>query len=244
MSAFFNTFFYEPILNGLVYILNYVPFHDIGLAVVILTIVVRIIIFPLNHQATITQKKIKDLEPELKEVKEKYKDSKEQSQKIMDLYKQHGINPLSLFSILALFLQIPIFFAMYKAFAGGVNFDSSLMYSFVNIPEVIGKSFLGLVDVTQKNYVFAALAGISQFIQIRLALPPIKETDGKKGGFKEELAKSMNIQMRYFMPVLIFFVATRLPAAMSLYWLTMNLFSIAHEYWVRRKAQKMVKVNI
>lgn len=242
MSAFFNTYFYEPILNGLVYILNYVPFHDVGLAVIVLTIIVRIVIFPLNHHATVTQKKIKDLEPELKEVKEKYKDSKDQSQKIMDLYKQHGINPLSLFSIFALFLQIPIFFAMYKAFAGGINFDQSLMYSFVHIPEIISKNFLGFIDVTQKgNYILAALAGVSQFIQINLAMPPVKDTGPKKGGFKEELARSMGIQMRYFMPVLIFFIATRLPAAMSLYWLTMNVFSIAHEYYVRRKAQKMVK---
>lgn len=240
MSAFFNTFFYEPILNGLIATLGFLPIHDIGLAVIILTVIVRFIIFPLSHKATVTQKKIKDLEPELKDLKEKYKDKKDQAEKIMELYKKHGINPFSLVSILALLLQIPIFFAMYKVFIGGMDFDHALLYSFVSVPAEISKNFLGFIDVTQKNFILAALAGISQFIQIKLAIPPIKAEDVKRGDFKSELGRSMNLQMRYFMPAIIFFVATRLPAALSLYWLTMNVFSIVHEYAVRRKAKKML----
>lgn len=244
MSAFFNTFFYEPILNGLVYLIDIVPFHDMGLVIVILTVIVRLIIFPIQHRATIMQKKMKELEPQIKDIKEKNKDAKEQTQKIMELYKEHNINPFSFFSLLAIFLQIPIFFAMYKVFVGGVNFDHSLLYSFVSGDAVFNTNFLGLFDVAQKSVYFAALAGISQFIQIRLAIPPIAPLEGnKKGDFKHELAKSMNIQMRYVMPIIIFFVATKLPAALSLYWLTMNVFSIVHEYYVRQKAKNMLKTN-
>lgn len=242
MSAFFNTFFYKPLLNGLVFVLDVLPVHDIGLAIILLTIAVRVIIFPLSHKATVTQKKIKDLEPRLKEIKDKNKDSKEQAQKIMELYKEHGISPFSLFSFFALFLQIPIFFAMYKVFAGGLTFDHNLLYPAVSLPEEISKNFLGIIDITSKSLILAALAGISQFIQIRLAIPPYKKENGQKSDFKSELAKSMNIQMRYFMPIVIFFVATRLPAAMSLFWLTMNVFSIVHEYAVRKKAKSMVRI--
>ncbi len=243
MSAIFNTIFYKPLLNGLIYVIGVLPMHDIGLAIILLTIAVRIIIFPLSHKATVTQKKIKELEPKLKEIKNQYKDSKEQAQKTMDLYKEHGVSPFSLFSFFALFLQLPIFFAMYKVFAGGMNFNHGLLYPGISIPVSISKNFLGAIDITSKSFVMAVLAGISQFIQIRLAVPPIKKTEGEKSDFKQELAKSMNLQMRYFMPIFIFFIATRLPAAMALYWLTMNVFSIVHESVVRKKAKSMLSIN-
>ncbi|RJQ32826.1 membrane protein insertase YidC [Candidatus Parcubacteria bacterium] len=237
MSYLYNLIFFEPLLNGLVLLVNYLPFHDLGFATILLTIIVRLIIFPFTHKATVTQVRMKKLEPELKEIKEKHKgDQQAQAKKTMELYKQHGINPLS--GILTLFIQIPVIFALYKVFLGGVNFDPNHLYSFVSIPEAVNVKFLGLIDMTQKGYVLPFLAAVTQFFQMKLAIPPIKKE--KLGdSFKDNLARSMNLQMRYVMPIFIFFIGLRFFSGIALYWTTMNVFAIVHEATVRRKAEKL-----
>lgn len=241
ISFVFNKIFYEPLLNGLVGLIGVLPFHDVGIAVVVLTIIVRFIIFPFTHSATVTQIKIKKLEPELKEIKDKFKkDNQEQARKIMELYKKHGINPV--IGLLALFIQIPILFALYKVFlSGGGGFDVNHLYSFISLPEVINTKFLGLIEMTKKSYFLAGLASISQFFQMRLALPPIKKPFAPSTSFKENLAKSMSIQGRYIMPIIIFYIALKFSSALALYWTTMNIFAIVHEVIVGKKAEKMFK---
>lgn len=243
ISSAFNTAFFEPLLNGLVFLINILPFHDVGLAIIILTIIVRLIIFPLNHRAIITQQKIKQLEPALKDIKEKHKkDNQEQAKKTMELYRQHGVNPFSGF--VTLLIQIPIIFALYKVFIAGVQFDPAHIYSFVQIPQFFNLNFLGLFDLTEKSYVLGFVTAATQFIQMRLAIPPIKKLDaGAKGSFKDDLARNMNIQMRYVMPVLIFFIVSRLSSGIAVYWTTMNAFAIIHEFIVRKKAGKIMEKN-
>lgn len=236
MSYLYNLIFFEPLLNGLVLLVNYLPHHDIGLAIIVLTLAVRFIILPFTHKSTVTQIKIKKLEPELKEIKENHKkDPQAQAKKTMELYRKHGINPLS--GILTLIIQIPIIFALYKVFLSGVNFDASHLYSFTSVPEKVNTIFLRLFDLAKPSYVLAIFAAFSQYYQMKLAVPPIKK--GSLGdSFKDNLAKSMNLQMRYVMPIFIFFIAWRLSAAISLYWTTMNVFAIVHESLVRKEAEK------
>lgn len=237
MLNIYNAVFFDPLLNGLVLLVNNIPYHDMGFAIIILTIVVRFIILPFTHKATVTQVKMKKLEPALKEIKEKNKNnSQEQAKKTMELYKQHGINPIA--GVLTLFIQIPIIFALYKVFLGGVNFNIEHLYSFVVIPDFVNINFLGIFDISQKGYIFPFLAALTQFFQMKLAIPPIKK--GEMGNsFKDNLAKSMNVQMRYVMPVFIFFIGLKLSSAIALYWTTMNVFAIVHETIVRRKAGKL-----
>ncbi|MBU3925576.1 YidC/Oxa1 family membrane protein insertase [Patescibacteria group bacterium] len=238
----YNTIFFEPLLNALVFLINAIPFHDVGLAVILLTLIVRFITFPLNHRAIVTQVKIKELEPELKNIKDKFKkDSQEQARRTMDLYKAHGINPLSGF--LTLIIQIPIIIALYGVFRAGANFDLSHLYSFISVPGSLNTIFLGIFDVSEKSYILAFLTGASQFIQMRLALPPIKKSVSDKPSFKEDFARNMNIQMRYIMPIFIIFIASRFAAAIALYWTTMNIFAIIHETIVRKKAKKIITEN-
>lgn len=229
--------FFEPLLNGLVLLVKNLPYHDMGLGIIILTIAVRFIILPFTHKATVTQVKMKKLEPALKEIKEKNKNnSQEQAKKTMELYKQHGINPIS--GVLTLFIQIPIIFALYKVFLGGVNFNADHIYSFVIIPDFVNINFLGIFDLSQKGYIFPFLASLTQFFQMKLAIPPIKKEE-TGNSFKDNLAKSMNVQMRYVMPVFVFFIGLKLSSAIALYWTTMNVFAIVHETIVRRKAGKL-----
>ncbi|MBI4691928.1 MAG: membrane protein insertase YidC [Candidatus Terrybacteria bacterium] len=238
ISLIFNNVFYEPFLNGLIWLIDVLPFHDVGLSVIILTLAIRFLIFPLTHRATVTQIKIKQLEPDLKNIKEKFKsNSQEQAKKTMELYRRHGINPFSGF--LTLLIQIPVFFALYKIFTAGFNFDFSHLYSFISMPENINLKFLGLFDMTKNSYVLAFLTGLTQFIQMRLALPPVKKEPIAKASFKNDFARSLNLQMRYIMPVFIFFIVSRLSSAIGLYWTTMNIFAIVHETIVRKKAGKI-----
>lgn len=235
ISSVFNTVFYKPLLNGLIFLIGILPFHDVGIAVIILTLFVRFLIFPLTHRAIVTQIKVRELEPEIKQIKEKFKkDMQEQSKRTMELYRKHGINPFSGF--INLMIQIPIIFALYKVFVTGINFDYSLIYSFITIPENINIIFLGLFDMTQKNYILAFITGASQFIQMRLAIPPVKVQ-------REDFASRLNTQMRYTMPIIVFFVVSRFSSAIAIYWTTMNIFAIIHELIVRKKAKKITNKN-
>lgn len=246
ISDLFFTILYQPIYNSLVFLVAFMPFHDIGLAVVIVTLFVKFVLFPLTHKTTKTQASIKIIEPEINKIKEEYKDDKqEQSKKVMELYKQHGINP---FSGCVLFLiQFPIIIALYwvfwKGLEGGINPEQ--LYGFVSIPQNISTSFLGIIDISDKSIFLAALAGISQYFQMKLSLPPTpKKEVGEKPSFKDDFKKSFNLQMRYGLPVLVFFIAYTISAVIALYWLTANLFSISHELLVKRKAQKQANKSI
>ncbi|HEY4510739.1 MAG TPA: YidC/Oxa1 family membrane protein insertase [Candidatus Paceibacterota bacterium] len=238
-SFLYNNIIYKPLLNGLIFLINTLPLHDIGIAIIILTIAVRIIIFPLNHRAIITQMKMKKIEPELRKIKEDHKDKEEQARKTMALYRAHGVNPFSTF--LVMIIQIPIIFALYKVFLLGGKFDSSHLYSFITTPSAINPYFLGLIDLSKTSYILAALAALSQFIQIKLATPPSPPKSGgsSKSDFKDDLTRSMAFQMKYIMPIFVFIIALKLTSAISLYWTTMNIFAIVHEVIVKRKSEKI-----
>jgi len=242
ISSIFHSVLYEPFYNALVFLAGVVPGGDIGIAVIILTICVRIILLPLTHRQIHAQKKMKIVEVEMKGLREKFKDNKqEQTKQMMDLYKKHGVNPLSGF--LLIFIQIPILLALYYVFMKGIPFSTDGLYDFVTLPLQTNFKFLGILDLASKNYILAILVGVSQYFQIHLSLPPtVKETEPlKQKGFGEELAKSMNTNMRYVMPVMITLIAASFPSVISLYWLTSNLFAIGHELVVRRIAQKIVR---
>ena len=239
ITAVYHELFYRPLLNGLVLLTGAVPAHDMGLAVIILTIAVKFLIFPFQHRAIVTQRKMRALEPELRSIKERFKkDSQEQARKTMELYRAHGINPLSGFVILI--VQIPVFIALYKIFMGGANFDLSSLYSFVSVPADINLRFLGLVDMTRASAWLAALAGVSQFFQMKLSVPPVKKPAGGEKSFKDDLARSMSVQARYVMPAFVFFIAMKFSSAMALYWTTMNVFAIVHESVVAKKAGNII----
>lgn len=236
MSYLFNLFFYKPLYNGLVFLIGVLPWADIGIIVILFTCIVKLILFPLSKKSVLTQIKMKEVQPELDAIKEKYKDNKqEQALKVMALYKEKKVNPFS--GILLIFIQIPIIFALYFVFLkGGLpKINTELLYSFIKIPKSIDISFLGLMDITQKSYVMAFFASLTQFFQVKFATPQFKKKDNSSpNSFKDDLAKSMSVQMKYILPVIIFFIARGLPAVVALYWTTSNLFAIGQELYLRR----------
>ena len=238
-SFIWHTFFFDPVYNGLVFFIEVVPGGDVGLAIIAITILVKLILLPLSIKSVRTQKVMRELEPELKKIKEQHKDDRQELAKAtMAIYKDAGISPFA--SIFLLFLQIPIIIALYWSVyrGGGValpEINGDLLYVFITIPTEINMIFLGLIDIAGKSLPLAALAGLTQFFHARLAMPaPEPKKEGEAPDLKADFARSMNLQMRYVMPIIIFVVAYTISAAIALYFTVSNLVAIAQEYVVRR----------
>ncbi len=238
MINFFKIIVFIPLYNLLVWLTAILPGADLGLAIILLTILVKIVIFPLYKTSVMTQIKMKAVEGELKAIKEQNKDNlPEQSRLTMELYKKEKINPFS--SFLVLLIQIPIIISLFYVFRQSFTIDINLVYSFITIPNHINTIFLGFVKLTvSHNYALAFLTGVTQYLQVTLSLPKReknKSSDKKEVSFGQDLAKSMDFQMRYAMPVMTAVIAFTLPAAISLYWVTSNVFSAIYEVVVIKK---------
>lgn len=246
MSVFYflyNEIFYRPLFNGLVFLINVIPGNDVGLAVILLTLITRIIIFPLTQHSIKTQFKIQKIEPDIKKARENNTDKHKQTQEILNIYKKNKISPYSGF--LSVLMQLPILIALYQVFWKGLSQDHNL-YSFFKIPQNPNFLFLGFFNMTQKSLFLAVLTGLSQFFQMYFSNPspknaqngPLRSRDSeasKTNSFEDALKRSLSFQMKYIMPVFIFFIALKFPAAVSLYWTTMNIFAIVQENIIRKK---------
>lgn len=232
----FHTLFYEPIYNLLVVVLNIVPLHDIGAAIVIVTFIVKGILLPLNLSALRGQYLMKRVEGEMKAIKEKHKNEpQEVSKKTMEVYKREKINPFS--SLFVIIIQIPIFFALYFVFSKGMHADAESLYSFVTFPDTLHLNAFGLFDVTQKNVIIAVLAGISSYFLARRqteSMSSVKK-DIKEETFQDQFMKSMKIQLLYVLPVIITFSAAVLPSALGLYWFVSNVIGYGQDVYMKNK---------
>jgi YidC/Oxa1 family membrane protein insertase len=234
-----HTVFFDPVYNSLVFFIDLIPKGDVGLAIIATVLLVKTILLPISIKAAKTQKLMREIEPQLKEIKEKYKDNKqEQAQAMMALYRNAGMNPLA--SIVLIFLQIPFIIALYYAVysGGGVALPAinlNLLYVFVSEPLVVTMNFLGEIDIAGKSLLLALGAGITQYIFVTLTIPKMapKEPDAKPD-LKDEFMRNMHMQMRYVMPVIITFIAYTISAAIALYFLVSNLVNIGQEYFIRK----------
>ncbi len=223
----FNTILYQPLLNGLVLLYNYLPGHDFGIAVIILTILIKFVLYPLGAKSLKSQKVMSEIQPKIKEVQRKYKDNKEeQTKQIMALYKEAKMNPFS--GCLPILIQLPVLIALYRVFWNGLKPEQMLhLYSFVSSPGIIDPFFLGILNLNEPNILIAFLAGILQFIQVKLISP--------KGKKETDFSGQVQKQMQYFMPAFMIIILFRLPSALGLYFVVSTLFTIGQQYVMLRK---------
>jgi YidC/Oxa1 family membrane protein insertase len=240
MHALWNTFFYEPIYNALIFIINNITIGDVGFGIVILTVTVKFILFPLTKKSIRSQILMKRIEPDLKKIKKDFPDKQEQAKKTFELYKKFGVNPFS--GCLVVLLQLPVIFALYYVFYKGLALETGPLYSFIKNPGILHTNFLGLVEVHSKSIVLAVLAGITQFIQGYLASPVkpkvevIKDmTTSEPKTFQDQMSDSMQMNIKYILPIFITFIAYKISAAVALYWITSNIFTIVQEWYIRRQ---------
>src|ERR1035437_146759 len=145
MHQIWNTILYKPFVNVLALLISVIPGGDVGIAIIILTLLVKTALIPLSQRSIESQAKMKLLEPEMKKIKTSGATKEEQAKQTMELYKKHKTNPFS--GCLLVFIQIPIIFALYYVFYKGINFDSSFLYPFIHIPAHLHTNFLGFLDV-------------------------------------------------------------------------------------------------
>lgn len=236
MSQIFTSIFYQPILNLLFLIYNYVPGHDLGLAIIILTIIIKLILWPFSQQSIKSQKALQEVQPKIDEIKKKFANNKEKmARATLEIYRENKVNPFS--SCLPLLIQLPFFFAVFQVFRDfATNGQAlSLIYGFVPRPEVINNfGFFGLVDLAKPNAVLAVLAGLAQFWQAKMTLakkPDVKAPESQD----ENVAAMVNKQMLYMMPALTVIIGFTLPGGLSLYWLTITLLTGLQQVIVFKK---------
>ena len=236
-----NTILYQPLLNALAFLVSVVPGGDIGVAVILLTILVKLLLFPFSQKSIQNQAAMAILAPDLEKIKKSGGSKEEQARLTFELYKKHKTNPFS--GCLLVLVQIPIIFALYYVFFKGINFQSDLLYSFIHIPEKINMSFLGVIDLGSKSLFLALLAGVSQYFQAHF-MPKPKITTGAGGGFAESFAKSMQMQMKYIFPFLVAWIAYSISGAVALYWITSNLFAVGQQIYVNKTERKVLSDEV
>jgi YidC/Oxa1 family membrane protein insertase len=235
ISSLFHTLLVHPLYNALILLIE-LPYVDAGVAVILLTIIVKVILFPLSKKAMRTQYAMRGIQEPLKELQERHKDDRQAlAMATMQLYRDKGINPFS--SLFLLLIQIPIVLALYWVFAKGglpvVNLDA--LYSFVPNPGVIDVTFLNLFDITKSNNLWlAALTGITSYYQAVTTLPELEQGPKFGESMKHDLTRSMHVQMKCVLPFVIFFIAFTLQPVISLYWITSNCFAIAQHLHLNR----------
>ncbi len=233
MISFFYTTIYQPLFNLMVFIYNTVPYADLGVAVILLTVIIKLLLFPLGLKAMKSQKEMNEIQPEVKKIQKKYKDDKEkQAKKILEIYKEKNINPFS--GILVLIIQLPILISLFQIFRKGVGEEEmSQLYSFISSPATIDTTFLNIIDLSSPNSFLAVLAAGGQYYQMK-----ISTQSTEKKGEKSDTAKMIQKQMLYFLPVFTFIILLTIPSAVGLYWIITVAFSVLQFYLAKTKTQK------
>lgn len=220
ISNIFNAYVYEPIFEVLVFIYENLSFHDLGGAIIILTVLVRIVLFPIFYKSAKDQTLMRKIQPKMKELQEKFKNDKEaQAKALMSLYKEHKLNPFSGF--LLLLVQLPIFFALFKMFSNGLSkdlFDST--------------AFFGFIDVSERSIALAVLAAGLQYLQGKITFAA--QGSGEKN-HRSDPAASMGKMMIVLGPAMTLIILFSLPSALGIYWTTSTVFSIGQQFYINKK---------
>ena len=227
IGNFFYVVFYQPLFNLLIFLYN--SFGDLGIAVVLITLIVKGALYPISAKATKSQKALKELQPKVKELQEKYKDDKEkQAEKVLELYSEKGVSPFS--GIFPLLIQFPIIISLFQIFRRGLGADQLVhLYDFLYNPEVVEYLSFGILDLGEPNMVLAVLAGIGQFIQVRVTMPSSDKKEEDEEGFGAIMKK----QMKFVLPVFTIFILSSLPSAVGLYWIITVIFSLVQHKLVK-----------
>ncbi len=250
----FSTFVYEPIYNALI-ALHSILWGELGLAIIVLTILIKLALFHLSQKQISSQKEMQEIQPKLAELKKKYKDDREQlAKKTMALYKEHHINPAA--GCVPLIIQMIVFITLYRVIINLVQtshgiVDQGILYSITPHIEKVNAMFLGL-DLAQK----ATLASVSaliplvtaaaQYYQIKMMHTKTQnekadkqktsQTDKKNGADgMQDFATIMSKQMLIIIPVMTLVIGFSFPLGLTLYWLVSTLFMIGQQWFIMKK---------
>lgn len=234
MQQLYTLILYQPIFNALVFLYNTIAGQDMGVAIVLLTVVIKIILYPLTAKSIRSQRDLQKIQPKVQEIQKKYKGQRDvMNQELMKLYREEKVNPFS--SCLPLLIQLPFFIAVFSVFRNGLTDPESLkmLYPFITNPQTLDHFAFGIDLSQQKNILLAVFAGATQFWQGKMLMqkkPPVHGAATKD----EDMAVAMNKQMTYIMPLLTIYISWVLPAGLVLYIVVTTILTIAQQYLIFR----------
>ncbi|MEN9560843.1 MAG: hypothetical protein RIQ56_116 [Candidatus Parcubacteria bacterium] len=240
-TKIFRTFITKPFLNFLILIASILPGHNLGVAIIILTLVVKLLLFFPTQHALEGQRKMQQMQPKIDALKEQYKGNQEMIQKeTMRLWKEHGVNPVQ--SCLPMLIQFPILIGLFYVIRDGSTLALSreLIYSFYQqLDWTFSTQFLGLDLLKPSVFIFPPLLVLLQFGQMKLSFAMSeRKRKAKEGTAEKKVPSAQQTQqqvMLYGLPLMIGFFAFQFPAAVSLYWGVSTLFAIGQQIVVNRK---------
>lgn len=256
MAFLFNEIIYKPIYNLLIFAYSVIPFHDFGVAIILVTIIIKFLLIPLSKKQIESQKKMQELQPRIKELQAKYKNDKEkQSRALMELYKEKKTNPFSgcLPMIVQLVFLIAIYRVLFNISNAGLMVNTADLYAFVPNPGQIHHMFLGIIDLASvlnlgkltigslPQIILIILAAGSQYIQTKMLMG--KQAAAAPAGKGADFSQMMSKQMLYLGPLLTLFIGIKFPAGLALYWLVSTVFMIVQQYYLQKKEPGKVKVQ-
>jgi membrane protein insertase, YidC/Oxa1 family, C-terminal domain len=200
---------FTDVINMVYVFTEQIGLPSYGLAIIFMTILIKVVLFPLTQKQMKSMRAMQEIQPKTKYIQEKYKDDQAtQQQKIMELYKEHGVNPFG--GCLPLLIQMPIFFAFYKS-----------LYNF-NYLDTAHKGFLWIPDISLPDpfYILAILAAVTTYIQQKISMTQSNDPTQKT--------------MLYFMPLFMAWIAFKMPAGLPLYWVVFNILGILQQLYVNR----------
>jgi len=236
----FTTYLIQPLYNLFVFLIGVMPGGDVGFALIVMTLLVRIIFYPAYTSSIRTQMGMAAVQGELDEINETYKDDPtEKAKRIMALYKERNIRPFS--SFIAILAPIPIFIALYYSIAreGLPHIDTNLLYSFVHAPATVNVMFLGFLNLlAAHNIVLSLVVAFLQYLVVRLSITRTKKAGTTAKPLAADKAQAQAMQqnlMLYALPVLYVFIVYSLPAVAGLYFGVTNLISVGQELLIKRQ---------
>ena len=250
MTALFHSFIYQPIYNLLVFLYDVVPGGDFGVAIILVTVLLKTALYPLSQKQIESQKKLQEIQPKIKEIQKKYKSDREkQSRAMMEFYRENKINPFS--GCLPLIIQLIVLIAIYRVLFNSSQAEfmasSETLYSFVSNPGEIRRFFLGILDLSKPSVLLAVMTALAQYYQMKMIM------ESKQEGVKKALSlktspdakpeepdfnQIMMKQMLYIGPALTLFFGMTFPSGLALYWFASTLFMIGQQWLIVKKNPK------
>lgn len=207
----------KTILQSLIFFRNIFPFPGgYGIAIIIVTIIIKLLFWPLTHKSTVSMRRMQKLQPLIKEIREKYKDdAQKMNRKVMELYREHKVNPLG--GCLPILFQIPVFFALFNTLRGAIELRqaSFLWVADLSMPDTLPWMPLGL-----PLRPLAILMALTMFLQQKLS-PSSGDPTQKR--------------MMYFMTMFFMFIFYTMPAGLTLYWTTNQILTIVQNLFISKK---------
>jgi YidC/Oxa1 family membrane protein insertase len=230
-----QTALYQPIYNALILFVSFFP-HDLGLSIIILTIIIRTLLLLPNQKALRSQKKLQELQPKIASLKEKHGNDKEKiALETMSLYKEHKVNPFG--SCLPILIQLPILIALFYVIQTGLDVSNQyLLYGPLQNFDItiINTNFLGILELTKINFIaLPIIVGALQYLQMRMSLArKKKKADQKPASSEMDIA---NRTMTVTMPLMIAVFTASVPAGVGLYWAFSTIYGIGQQYVINNQ---------